>query len=416
MTDDLAQRALRVFPGGHFGGFKPQAAWGLEVIPVRGEGSRVFDHRGREYVDYILGSGPLILGHAHPAVVEAVRRQAALGSTFYMVNEPAIELAEAILSALPAGWALRYCNSGAEATNYALRLARAFTGREKILRFAGGYHGHQDYTIGEASAGIPRAVKATVLVAPFNDLEVAQSLIEAHAGELAAVIVEPLQRVIPPVGGFLEGLRAATARHGVLLIFDEVVTGFRLAFGGAAEYYGVIPDLATYGKIIGGGYPLAAVAGRKEILDLTVPGVVEPERFVFLSGTLNGNPVACAAGLATLKELRRPGVYERLHGLGLRLRAGFAEVARRRGVALQVLGDGPLAGVYFSSEPIRDQGGIDRSDRARLGRLNAELLRAGILVNLSAKFYISLAHTEADLDRTLEAFDQALAGRGSHGL
>ncbi len=407
MTDSLAERLGRVFPGGYFGGFRPPEDF--EIVPVRGQGSRVFDHRGREYIDYILGSGPLILGHAHPAVVEAVKRQAALGSTFYMVNEPALELAELILSALPAGWVLRYCNSGAEATNYALRLARAFTGREKVLRFAGGYHGHQDYTIGEASAGIPRAVKDTVLVAPFNDLEGALSLIEAHAGELAAVIVEPLQRVIPPVGGFLAGLRAATARHGIVLVFDEVVTGFRLAWGGAAEYYGVTPDLAAYGKIVGGGYPLAAVAGRPEILSLAAPGA-EAERFVFLSGTLNGNPVACAAGLATLKELRRPGVYERLHELGLRLRAGFAEVARRRGVALQVLGDGPLAGVYFSPEPIRDQAGIDRSDRARLGRLNAELLKAGILVNLSAKFYLSLAHTEADLGRTLEAFDAALAG------
>ncbi len=407
MTDDLAARLGRVFPGGYFGGFRPPE--GIEIVPVRGQGSRVFDHRGREYIDYILGSGPLILGHAHPAVVEAVKRQAALGSTFYMVNEPALELAELILSALPAGWVLRYCNSGAEATSYALRLARAFTGREKILRFAGGYHGHQDYTIGEASAGIPRAVKDTVLVAPFNDLEGALSLIDAHAGELAAVIVEPLQRVIPPVGGFLEGLRAATARHGVLLIFDEVVTGFRLAWGGAAEYYGVTPDLAAYGKIIGGGYPLAAVAGRPEILSLTAPEAAEAGRFVFLSGTLNGNPVACAAGFATLKELKGPGVYGRLHRLGQKLRAGFAEVARRRGVALRVLGDGPLAGVYFTPEPIRDQAGIERSDRARLWRLNAELLKAGILVNLSAKFYISLAHTEADLDRTLEVFDAALA-------
>jgi glutamate-1-semialdehyde 2,1-aminomutase len=407
MSSDLAERQRRVFPGGHFGGFSPPE--GLEIIPVRGEGSRVYDHRGLEYVDYILGSGPLILGHAHPAVVEAVRRQAGLGSTFYMVNEPAIELAELILSALPPGWVLRYCNSGGEATNYALRLARAYTGREKILRFEGGYHGHQDYTIGPASAGIPRAVRETVLVAPFNDLEAAQSLIEAHAGELAAVIVEPIQRIIPPVGGFLEGLREATARHGILLIFDEVVTGFRLAWGGAAEYYGVVPDLATYGKIIGGGYPLAAVAGRPEILGLTAPGAAGPDRFVFLSGTLNGNPVACAAGLATLRELRRPGTYERLHEAGRRLRAGFAEVARRRGVPLQVLGDGPLAGVYFSPEPIRDQAGVDRSDRARLMRLNAELLKAGVLVNLAAKFYISLAHTDADLDRTVSAFDEALA-------
>ena len=267
LQQSLIELSERVLVGGCFGMFRLPD----EVAAVfhRGEGSRIWDVAGREYVDYILGSGPLILGHAHPAVVAAVREQAGLGSTFYGLNEPALHLARRVTEAVPCGGLLRYGSSGTEGTFTALRLARAFTGREKVLKFEGGWHGAHDYAMQSAapsgpaqyptpvpdSSGIPGAAARTVLVSPFNDPGAAERLVAEHAGDLAAVIVEPLQRAIRPEPGFLEGLREVTRAHEVLLVFDEIVTGFRLAWGGAQERYGVVPDLAVYGKTISGGYP-----------------------------------------------------------------------------------------------------------------------------------------------------------------
>lgn len=393
------------------------------VVLSHGLGSRVVDVDGREYIDYVLGSGPLILGHAHPAVVEAVSRQAALGSTFYTLTPAAIELAEEIIRAVPCAEMVKFVSTGSEATFHALRIARAYTGRTKILKFEGGFHGVHDYALMSAfppepsdfptprpdSAGIPPQVAETVLVSRWNDLDVTRQLIETHAAELAAVICEPLQRALPPVPGFLSGLRELTQRYGILLIFDEVVTGFRLAYGGAQERYGVVPDLATFGKALSGGYPLAAVAGRREIMSVTDfarKGRGEP--VAHLSGTLNGNPLAAAAGLATISVFRQPGVYEYLYRITDQLKAGLRELAAAQGVPLRVIGDGPVFQVVFAEDEPRDYAGMLRADRELAVRFGLACLERGLFVNPGEKFYVSLAHTEEDVARTLEIFAAAL--------
>jgi glutamate-1-semialdehyde 2,1-aminomutase len=406
-NDELLDLAYRCLPGASFGAFAlPE---GAEMVLARGQGSKVYDVDGREYIDYVLGSGPMILGHAHPAVVAAVQERVARGSSFYVLSEPAIRLAEKLIKASPCAEAVKFAGSGSEATYFALRLARAATKREKVVKFEGGYHGHHDYSMAEESAGIPEAVRSSVLVAPFNDLEGTSALVKEHADDIAAVIVEPLQRMIAPAPGFLEGLRALTARHGILLVFDEVVTGFRLAWGGAQELYGVIPDLACYGKIIGGGLPLAAVCGRRDILDLANPRRRGSKEHVWLSGTFNGNPLSAVAGLAVLSELEKPGAYQRLNAAGERIRTGLCEIFRRRGVPAQVVGVGSLANVYASSTPINDYRSLQRADMGLTHRLWIELIRRGVLTNLPAKLYLSLVHTDEDLERTLTAFDESLA-------
>src|SRR5947208_9983389 len=308
----LVEKAKRVLPGGTFGNFPS------EVVIREGRGGRVWDEGGREYIDFLLGSGPMLVGHAHSEVTAAVQARIAQGTTFFANNRWGIELAAAIVEAVRCAEQVRFVSTGSEADLYAMRAARAFRKRDKILKFEGGYHGMSDYSLMSLapkrpgnfpqptpdSAGIPRSLRDEVLVAPFNDLEVVASLVREHKDELAAIIVEPFQRIIPPMAGFLEGLRKITAENGILLIFDEVVTGFRLAYGGAQEYYGVIPDLATYAKAIGGGYPLAAVCGRQDIMELTDPQGRERGTYSVLGGTLSGNSVAAAAGLATLEQLR----------------------------------------------------------------------------------------------------------------
>ncbi len=418
-TAALLARARAAFAGGCLGTFALPDD--LAVIPARGQGSRLWDVDGREYIDYVMGSGPLILGHAHPAVVAAAAAELARGSHFYApMNEPALRLAERIVAASPCAESLKFVNSGAEATFTALRLARAFTGRDKVLKFEGGYHGHHDYAqmsfapsvpreFPEAvpdSAGIPKVLASEVLVAPFNDVDAAEKIVRGHRDELAAVIVEPLQREIPPLPGFLQALHAIATRHGVLLIFDEVVTGFRLAWGGAQERYGVVPDLAAYGKIIGGGYPLAAVVGRREILALSDPARRGEPGYVCVTGTLNGSPVAAAAGLATLAELERPGTYTALQQKGDRLRAGVEEMGRRYGLPVRGMGEGSIFVFHVAREAIRDYRGLQAyADRAFHQRFGAELIRRGLFVYPGQKNYISLAHSDADLDQTLDVYD-----------
>lgn len=400
------------------------------ILLSHGLGSRVVDVDGREYIDYVLGSGPLILGHAHPAIVEAVSRQAALGSTFYTLTPAAIELAEEIVRAVPCAEVVKFVSSGSEATFHALRIARTYTGRTKVLKFEGGFHGTHDYALMSTfppepsdypvprpdSAGIPAQVAETVLVSRWNDLELTRTLIEQHADELAAVICEPLQRALPPALGFLSGLRELTQQHGILLIFDEVVTGFRLAYGGAQERYGVVPDLATFGKALSGGYPLAAVAGRREIMSVTDFGRrARGEPLAYLSGTLNGNPLAAAAGLATLAVLRQPGVYEQLYRITERLKAGLRELAAARGIPLQVIGDGPLFQVVFAEEEPRDYSELLRADRDRAVRFGLACLERGLFVNPGEKCYVSLAHSDEDVERTLAIFAEALDRLASTG-
>ncbi len=419
-TDELVGRAAKVLPGASLGSF--QLPLDQTVVIAEGRGPRLWDVDGNEYIDYVLGSGPMLLGHAHPAVVEAVQRQAAKGSTFYSLNEPIIALAEAIVDAVPCAEAIKFISTGTEATFHALRLARAFTGKQHILKFEGGFHGVHDYalvsafgmdTTGERrrvidSAGIPQAASGTVIVAPYNDAETVREIIAAHAATLAAVIIEPMQRAITPIPGFLEAVRAATAEHGVLLIFDEVVTGFRLAYGGAQEYFGVVPDLATYAKAIGGGYPLAAVAGRRDILALTDPQQRGTGPYAVLGGTLSGNPVAAAAGLATLAELKKPSVHERLFATGNRLREGIVALGRDLGIPLQVPGVGPVFQVFFTARPITNHADTLVADASLASHFAMELLARGIFHAPNTKFYISTSHTDAEIDQTLVAIEEVL--------
>jgi glutamate-1-semialdehyde 2,1-aminomutase len=339
-------------------------------------------------------------------VVEAVQRRAALGSHFYLVNAEAIELARAVIQAIPGAERVRYVSTGTEATLVALRLARAFTGRSKVLKFAGAFHGTHEWAA-PTNAGVPASVRAEVLEAPFNDLERAAELIAGHAAELAAVIVEPLQRCIAPQPGFLEGLRAVTREHAVLLIFDEVVTGFRLAYGGAQEYYGVNADLVCLGKILGGGYPLAALAGRADVLAKSDIRRQREPGFTPIGGTLSGNPLAATAGLATLAELRRPGVYERLHGLGDRLRDGLEEIGRRRGIPLRAAGSSMVFQPLFSEVQPVDGATLLQQDFRRSQRFGLEMIRRGVL--LDRRVFVSTAHTEADVDHALEVADEVLS-------
>ncbi|MBI4639283.1 MAG: aminotransferase class III-fold pyridoxal phosphate-dependent enzyme, partial [Candidatus Tectomicrobia bacterium] len=317
----LLEKAEKYLPGGSLGGFR--APKELAFIVHGGKGSKIYDMSGNEYIDYLLGSGPMVLGHAHPAVTGAVRDYLERGTTYFTVNEPVVLLAEEIVQAVPCAEQIRFASTGTEATFFALRAARAFRKRDKVLKFDGAFHGVHDYAIMEGdsagefpiavrkSAGVPKSLEREVLIAPFNDLEMTSEIIQKHQDELGGVIVEPLQRIIPPKKGFLEGLREITRRYEIPLIFDEVVTGFRFAYGGAQEFYGVVPDLAAFGKIIGGGYPLSAVCGKEEIMRHFHPELRESGEAIAQTGTLSGNPIAATAGLATLRELKKPGTYER---------------------------------------------------------------------------------------------------------
>ena len=422
-TSQLVDRARRALPGGWLGDLiLPDA---MMLVAARGKGSHLFDVDGRDFLDLTCGGGSLILGHAHPAVVEAATKQLELGSTFYTLNERSIQLAEAVVDAVPCAEEVRFASAGAEATFYMLRLARAFTGKKKIMKFEGSYVGHHDYGMISVSppnsneplnphfdsAGIPDELKDLVIVAPFNDAETTCALIERHADELAVVLVEAIQRAIPPDHGFLEALRETTKRCGVLLAFDEVVTGFRLAYGGAQEYYGVHPDLAAYGKALACGYPLSAVAGRADVMELADPARKGAPNYVYFSGTLSGNPLCCAASLATLEELRKPGTYERLSEMGERFRDGLAEVFARHGIEAQVIGVGSLFQIFFIRSAVKNYRTQLRADRAMFETFARDMFAKGIFLSRRAKNYISTAHTEKDLDQFLTAAD-AVCGAG----
>jgi glutamate-1-semialdehyde 2,1-aminomutase len=330
-----------------------------------------------------------------------------------------------VVQAVPGAEQVRFVSTGTEATMFACRMARTFTRREKILKFEGGWHGLHDYAmVGNWRipseqpypspppdiGGIPRGALQSVLVAPFNDLEATAGIVATHADDLAAIIVEPLQRAIRPVPGFLAGLRELAHRHGALLIFDEVVTGFRLAYGGAQEHYGVVPDLAVYGKALTAGFALAAIAGRADVMATADPARKGTLEYACLSGTLSGNALACAAGRAALAELRRPGVYPRLHALGERLRQGVEKRAAGLGIGLRALGDGPIAQVFFIAPQadLTSERALRAADGKRANRFGLELLARGLFVIPNTKLYISLAHTEADIDWTLDVMEDAL--------
>ena len=414
-TNDLVEQARRVLPGGSFGNMP------AEVILKEGKGGRVWDESGKEYVDFLLGSGPMFVGHAHPEVTAAVQAQVPSGTTFFGNNRHGIALAEAIVDAVPCADQVRFVCSGTEADLYAMRAARAFRKRDKILKFEGGYHGMSDYALISLapknpgnfprgsidSAGIPKSVADEMLVAAFNDIDMVRSLIEEQKDELAGVIVEPFQRLIPPKPGFLQALREVTAKHGIPLIFDEVVTGFRFAYGGAQEYYGVTPDLCTLGKIVGGGFALAAIAGRADIMAHFDRITMNDEDFIFQVGTLSGNPVASVAGLATLDILKRPGAYEQVFATGRTLMATLQDLLQRSGFKAQVIGEPPLFDILFTDQPIKDYRDTLKADAATLKRFN-QLLRARGIMKGESKYYVSLAHTRADIDLTIAAWTDAL--------
>jgi len=411
---ELVALANRVLPGGGFGNMAS------DIVIAEGFGGRVRDVSGNEYVDLLLGSGPMFVGHAHPDVVAAVQAQIPRGVTFFANNEPGISLAAALVEAVPCAEKVRFTSTGTEADAYAMRVARAFRKRDKILKFEGGFHGMGEYSLQSMapkrpgnfpqaapdSPGIPRSVAGDMLVAPFNDAAMACSLIREHRDELAGVIVEPFQRLIPPVPGFLEALRAVTTECGIPLIFDEIVTGFRFAYGGAQAYYGVTPDICTLGKIVAGGFPLAAVVGRADIMrhfdraemgDDVLPQI----------GTLSGNPVAATAGLATLEVLRQPGTYEAVFATGRRLMDGLAGMIRAAGLPAQVIGMPVLFDVMFATGDIADYRSTLRQDMDAMRRFNRSMRAAGVLKS-DSKCYISTAHTDADVRHVLAAFQAAV--------
>lgn len=411
-------RAQSVLPAGGFGNFDPS------IVIARGEGSHVWDEDGNEYIDYLIGSGPMLLGHGHPEVMEAVLEQLPRGMTFFANNAKGIELAEAIVDAVPCCEKVRFVASGGEADMYAIRLARAYTGKDKILKFEGGYHGmsaeaqmslapDKRLNFPQAvpdSAGIPQGVADQMLIAPFNDLAAVEALLAEH-DDIAAIIAEPLQRIIPAAPGYLQGLRDLCDKHSVLLIFDEIVTGFRLAYGGAQERYNVTPDICTLGKIIGGGFPLAALGASAEIMQHFDKAVVGADKWLMQLGTLSGNPIAAAAGLKTMEILSREGSYDRLRAIGKALQKLQSTLLDEAGVAHKVCGDETLFDIYFTETDCRDYRSANHDDPARNAAYNRALRDNGIFKS-PGKLYPSLAITQSDLEQTRDAVQQAVKALG----
>lgn len=419
-ADTFRERALALFPAGSNGEYGIPA----ELVPVieRGKGPWVWDTAGDQYLDMTMAWGAALVGHANPQVLEATTKQAESGFNFAAVNRRAVELAERIVAISPAAEQIRFVASGTEATLLCIRVARTASGKAKILKFEGAYHGQHPIGVASmVSAGhteLPEVdaagtgapwVDRDVLVAPYNDLDRTIEIISKHAGELAGVIVEPLHRCLKPAPGFLEGLRKITARHGVVLIFDEVVTGFRLALGGAQEYYGVTPDLVAYGKALGGGFPIGAFGGKAELMQVVNEHRLPGPKYVWSASTTGGNPVSAAAAVAAIAILSEPGVHQRLFERGAQLRDGMAGILKELGIAGHILGDGPLAQVAFSEKPVVDQKSWLASDR-KLGReLMLELLRQKVFLNpMGTKLYISIDHDESVVDTFLQRFQVAL--------
>ena len=420
----LFEEAQRYLPGGvnspvrAFG-----AVGGTPPFIVRGQGSKIFDVDGNRFIDYVCSWGPLILGHSHPQVVAAIKRAAEKGTSFGAPTELETDLARMIAAAIPSIEMIRFVNSGTEATMTALRLARAFAGRDKIVKFAGGYHGHADgllvkggsglATLGlPSSPGVPASYAQNTLVAPYNNVEAVAQLFRSYPGEIAAVIVEPVAAnigVVPPQPGFLDGLRSLTSDHGALLIFDEVITGFRVAYGGAQTIYGITPDLTCLGKIIGGGLPVGAYGGRREIMEM-----IAPAGPVYQAGTLSGNPLAMTAGLVTIKILKETEAFAQAAIKARHLTSGIKNIAAAHNIPVQASVKGTMFGFYFLKEAgvtISDYASAKQyADTERFGTFFHAMLERGVYFAPSQfeAGFMSAAHSDADVDKTLQAVDDAL--------
>jgi glutamate-1-semialdehyde 2,1-aminomutase len=424
-SDKLFNRAQQRIPGGVNSPVRAfRSVGGQPRFIESGKGSRVFDVDGRSYIDYLGSWGPLILGHCPPRVLAALRRQISLGTSYGAPTENEVILAEMIAEAVPSIEKVRLVNSGTEATMSAIRLARAFTGRNKIIKFDGCYHGHVDSLLVKAGSGVatlglpdspgiqPQVCSSTISV-PFNDSEVVERVLEANRAEVAAVIVEPVpgnMGTVLPAKGFLQKLRKLTREHGVLLIFDEVITGFRLAYGGAQDVLRVKPDLTCLGKIIGGGLPVGAYGGHREIMKW-----VAPQGPVYQAGTLSGNPLAVAAGIAALKALRQEGTYAKLERMTSDLVSGLRKAAENAGVPVRINSAGSMLTAFFTSSPVTDFRTAKASDTGRYAKFFHALLDRGVYFPPSQfeTCFVSLAHTKKDIRATLQAAREAFADAAS---
>jgi len=393
------------------------AVGGTPIFISRGRGASVYDEDGQKYIDYIASWGPLILGHAFPDVITAIKKAADNGTSFGASCEKEIELSNLIVKNYPSIDMVRMTNSGTEATMSAVRVARAYTGRDLIVKFEGCYHGHADYLLVKAgsgattfgtpsSPGVPKGFTANTLLAGFNDIGSAERLFRKHRDKIAAVIIEPVAAnmgVVIPMAGFLESLRKITEEYGTLLIFDEVITGFRLGLGGAQKTYGIIPDLTCLGKIIGGGLPVGAYGGKREIMKLVAP--IGP---VYQAGTLSGNPLAMAAGISTINGLRKKGTYEKLNVLTRQLVKAMDEILKNHGINARINSIGSMFTVFFTNSDVVDYKSALKSDTKIYARFFKSLLKAGIMFPPSQfeAVFVSLAHTESDIDMTLKAFSR----------
>jgi glutamate-1-semialdehyde 2,1-aminomutase len=418
-SQSIFERARAVIPGGVNSPVRACRSVGVDpVFIASGSGARVTDADGNQYIDLIGSWGPLILGHGHPEIIETITRTMASGTTFGAPTEVEVQFAERMRAAVPSMEMVRAVSSGTEATMSALRLARGFTGRAKIIKADGGYHGHADCLLVAAgsgaatlgipgSAGVPEGAARDTLVVPFNDLAAVE--VALAAGDVAAVIIEPVagnMGLVAPAPGYLEGLRALTAKHGTLLIFDEVMTGFRVAYGGAQARFNIQPDLTTIGKIIGGGLPAAAFGGRADIMHKLAP--LGP---VYQAGTLSGNPLAMAAGLKAMEILGRPGTYERLELLGQRLGDGLLAAAQAAKIPAVMNRVGSMLTLFFAAGPVTDYASAKTADTARFATFFRNMRDRGVFLPPSQfeAMFVGLAHSEADIDQIVAAAHASLA-------